>query len=462
MKAGACPDENALSRVVSGALTGDERAAIERHIDTCDPCAELVAELARTWFDDAPPSVLACVGRYQVGPRIGAGGMGVVHAAHDPVLRRTLALKLILREGADDERLLREARAMARVAHTNVVGVHDAGRADDRRVFVAMELVRGPSLRRWLALSPNASWRAIVALFVQAGRGLAAAHAAGVVHRDFKPENVLVEPSDPPRARVTDFGLARPVHASDEAPSSAGGAAWLAEIVTREGGGTPAYVAPEQLEGIAGDARSDQYAFGVSLFEALWKRRPFAHARTIAELRVAMRTPVGRPKDGDVPAWVWSVVARALRSRPDDRFASMKELVDALEKGEGTSAEWLLTLHTVGLVFMACMHVVFCAFVLAGLMVPDDPTATSPDGRLDQAFTFWIAAAFVTGWLPVGIPIAIAGAYGMARRKRWAYVLATIYAIASLPTCLGTPYALFALLTLRRPTVRAALGRAPR
>lgn len=461
MSAGACPDENALSRVVSGAATSDERTAIERHVDACASCAELVAELARTWFDDAPPSVLASVGRYQLGPRIGAGGMGVVHAAHDPVLRRSLALKLIPLDGADEERLLREARAMARVTHANVVAVHDAGRADERRAFVAMELVRGPSLRRWLALHPDATWRAIVALFVQAGRGLAAAHAAGVFHRDFKPENVLVEPSEPPLAKVTDFGLARPTSARDDAPRSAGSEAWHAEAVTRGIGGTPAYMAPEQLDGDPGDARADQYAFGVSLFEALYRRRPFADVRTLAALRAAMRRPIVRPR-GDAPAWLWAIVARALRPRPEDRFASMNDVVDALEKGEGTSAESVLTLHTIGLAFMALLHVLFFAVVVAGLMTPDDPSATTPEGRLDRAFTYWMMILFVTGWLPVGLPAAVAGAYGIAKRRRWAYVLVLVYAFVALPTCIGTPYAVFALVTLRRADVRVALGRAPR
>jgi len=458
----ACPNENTLSHVLSGAISDEQRSSLEEHIDGCATCAELVAELARAWFDDAPPSVVEAVGRYRVGPRIGAGGMGVVHAAHDPVLRRSLALKLIASNGADEERLLREARAMARVAHANVVGVHDAGRADEQRIFVAMELVRGPSLRRWCALHPRATWQEIVALFVQAGRGLAAAHGAGVIHRDFKPENVLVEPSEPPRVRVTDFGLARPVQAPADAPRSVGGEAWLAESRTRAGAGTPAYMAPEQLADEEADARADQYAFGVSLFEALWKRRPFADARTMADLRRAMQGPIARPTGEDVPAWIWPIVARALRPRPEDRYSSMNEIIEALEGGEGNSAEWLLTLHALGLLLMAGLHLMFCGIVLAGLMVADDPSATSPEGRLDQVVTWWVSGAFVTGWLPLGTLLAAAGAVGMAKRKRWAWALAIIYAVVSLPTCMGTPYALFALITLRRSDVRAALGRPSR
>src|SRR5262249_6296995 len=165
-------------------------------------------------------------------------------------------------------------------------------------VFIAMELVRGPSLRRYFEIHPDARFEDVLALFVDAGRGLAAAHGARVVHRDFKPENVLVDaaaapswgsalrgrsvlpPQTPgPRARVTDFGLAQPAGAEPEAPVSEGEAEWIREVVTAGARGTPAFMSPEQLDAKELDARSDQFSFGVALYQALYGKHPFLGAR---------------------------------------------------------------------------------------------------------------------------------------------------------------------------------------
>src|SRR5262249_4840316 len=178
---------------------------------------------------------------------------GVVYAANDPELGGQVALKL-LKTALDQERLVREARALARVSHPNVVAVHDVGRWKER-VFIAMELVRGRDLRAWLR-ERRRRWPEVVDVFIAAGRGLASAHAAGLVHRDFKPENVLI--SSEGRVAVSDFGLARGL---EEAPDG---------TVS----GTLAYMAPEQAAGELADARSDQYAFCASLFEALHGARP--------------------------------------------------------------------------------------------------------------------------------------------------------------------------------------------
>jgi serine/threonine protein kinase len=194
-----CPDPNLIAELAAGALAGEERASVEHHLDGCEPCRQVVAELQR----ELAPG--AAVGRYRVLQKIGAGAMGSVYAAYDPELDRTVALKLLHAAGGQ-ERLVAEGRAMARLAHPNVVPVLDLGTSSDGRVFVAMELVDGITLRQWLA-AERRSWRAIVAALVEAGRGLAAAHREGITHRDFKPENLLIGADG--RTRVTDFGLAR-------------------------------------------------------------------------------------------------------------------------------------------------------------------------------------------------------------------------------------------------------------
>jgi eukaryotic-like serine/threonine-protein kinase len=327
------------------------------------------------------------LGRFELRRPIGAGAMGVVYEAWDPQLDRRVALKLLReRPGAArtrgaDQRLLREAKAMARLRHPNVVQVHDVG-THEGQVFVAMELIEGGSLREWLAARPR-PWRAIVEVFIAAGRGLAAAHAGGLVHRDFKPDNVLIEGG---RVFVGDFGLARsreveieieagaefeldvtesspdvqldtepgrrrpqPTRADDQ---PAGDAAPLTQTGTIVG--TPAYMAPEAfLEPIA-DPRVDQYSFCASLYEALYGARPWS-GKTLSELRAAkLRTivtapatrPATRPATGDadhretprarsatLPLWLRRAVVRGLSPKPGDRFASMDALLLELERG---------------------------------------------------------------------------------------------------------------------------------
>ena len=205
------------------------------------------------------------VGRFVIRARLGEGGMGVVLAGHDPDLDRPVAIKL-LRAGAEAPayraRLLREAQALARLDHPNVVKVYDVG-VDGERVFVAMELVAGTTLTQWVS-AQRRTWREVVGKFVAVGDGLAAVHRAGLIHRDFKPDNVLVDRTG--RARVADFGLARLDGADgDETPDGHGGR------LTRTGAvmGTPGYMAPEQQWGSDVDARADQYSFCVALRAAL-------------------------------------------------------------------------------------------------------------------------------------------------------------------------------------------------
>jgi serine/threonine protein kinase/tetratricopeptide (TPR) repeat protein len=249
---------------------------------------------------------------------IGAGGMGVVYSAYDPELRREVALKLLHPDsagtGLSQQRLQREAQALARISSPNVVVIYDVGTIGER-VFIAMELVIGGTLRHWLA-NRHRSWREVVAVLIQAGRGLAAAHRAGLVHRDVKPENILV--GEDGRVHVTDFGLARshaepappPVATRDDSPLPLTSSQSEHAIA-----GTPAYLAPEQLHHHPADARSDQYSFCVTMYEALHGHRPNGNAVSSA-----------------APGYVGRTLARGLMPRPEERFPSMDALLAALDR----------------------------------------------------------------------------------------------------------------------------------
>src|SRR5262249_33063129 len=290
----------------------------------------------------------ATLGRYTVLGQLGRGAMGIVYSAHDPELDRKVALKLIRPEASDQlglekgrARLMREAQAMARLAHPNVVAVYDVGTLHDQ-VFVAMEYVAGDTLTGWLKRKVR-SWREVVDLFRQAGRGLAAAHAAGLGHRDFKPGNVLVDRTRP--AHVVDFGLARAAERPQEAaaPSVAvlteteveSTSSVLAAPLTRSGTimGTPAYMAPEQLLARPTDRRTDQFSFCVALYEALYDQRPFGGdtiARLIAEVvHGKVKAP---PPSSRVPSWIHRVLLRGLQPRQENRYASMDALLADLER----------------------------------------------------------------------------------------------------------------------------------
>jgi tetratricopeptide (TPR) repeat protein len=284
-------------------------------------------------------------GRYRIVRRIGSGGMGTVYTAFDPTLDRTVALKVLHDKvvGADaEQRLLREAQAMARLSHPNVVAVHDAG-MENGRPYVAMEFVEGFDLRTWLKRE-HRTWSDIVAQFIAAGDGLAAAHAAGLVHRDFKPGNVLV--GNDGRVRVTDFGLARAAETHDHdtgriSPETitvrlakAGSTSPLETPLTQDGMvlGTPAYMAPEQaLEGVA-DHRSDQYAFCVSLYVALFGAHPLGKFSNLSEFVVQLEKYEIKPpaNDHQVPARVVDAIMRGLNRSPNNRFPDMDGLLDAL------------------------------------------------------------------------------------------------------------------------------------
>jgi serine/threonine protein kinase len=284
----------------------------------------------------APPRAL--VGRYLLGPVLGRGGMSIVHAAHDPQLDRKVALKLLPRREdgpVAQARLLREAQALARLSHPNVVAVHDVGTTGER-LYLAMELVVGRTLDEWMA-AVTRSWGQVLDAFVPAGEGLVAAHAVGLVHRDFKPSNVMI--GDDGRVRVLDFGLARAEHDPDPeleacaAVAEPGETDVLSTPLTRTGAvvGTPGYMAPEQWRGDPPDARTDQFSYCVSLWEALYGEPPFGRGSIPRLADRVLRGDVRAVTSSDVPAWLERIVRRGLAVEPTQRWPSMRALLDAIE-----------------------------------------------------------------------------------------------------------------------------------
>jgi eukaryotic-like serine/threonine-protein kinase len=361
----ACPGEAELCEFVDGDASPTSHERVVEHLDACGECRQLVAALAKgdatqttaVMSEELDPTLPKTVrpgarwGRYVVLEQIGRGGMGVVYSAYDTTLDRKVALKrigssAIGRAGLEQRtRHLREAQGIAQVSHPNVVSVFDVSvHGDD--VMIAMELISGRTLREWLR-AERPSWRRTLSVMIAAGRGLAAAHDAGLVHRDFKPDNVLID--DGGRPRVVDFGLVRSestslpsrsdVHrelaAAEAGPeSSSPRTDPFAAAVTRLGDrvGTPAYMAPEQHEGEVVDARADQFAFCVTLYESLYGERPFA-GRTQAEIAQAMvsQRPTLPARAPHVPAWLRRVILRGLAPRSVDRWPSMNALLEALE-----------------------------------------------------------------------------------------------------------------------------------
>ncbi|MEO6774987.1 MAG: serine/threonine-protein kinase, partial [Kofleriaceae bacterium] len=264
------------------------------------------------------------LGRFKIERLVGIGGMGSVYLATDPTLERQVALKL--HHGADTARLLREAVAMARLAHPNVIAVYEVGEIAGQ-AFVVMEYVAGTTLRAWHGAAPR-STREVLAMLLGAGAGLAAAHDAGLVHRDFKPENVLVAGGRP---RVGDFGLARGSQSHDDHdadPATAntapddGTSGKLVASLTRTGAvlGTPAYMAPEQITGAIVDARADQFAFCIVAWELLYGERPFAGADLGALARAIEAGPRKPPSGPRVRAAIRRVLERGLAADPTTRY----------------------------------------------------------------------------------------------------------------------------------------------
>jgi serine/threonine protein kinase len=345
------------------------------------------------------------IGRFVVVGELGAGGMGVVYEAHDRELDRRVALKVLRGSTASEEervRMLREGQAMARITHPNVITVYEVGVAETG-VFLAQELLDGGTLASWLR--DTHSQDDVIAKFVAAGRGIAAAHAAGLVHRDFKPDNVLLGKDG--RVRVADFGLARALGAEDvilltrRAGEQPNASPHPMSPLTRTGAvmGTPMYMAPEQHEGEPVDERTDQFSFCVALYHALYGDWPFAGRTAVALADNVLKGNVQKPPKR-IPARLRAIILRGLSVKPADRHPSMDALLGELTRQPSRK------LRTFALVAGAALVVggaVVGGFVLSRSSDPPPaprsiPTLDTKDLSNTKA-TEWLASAMERGQL---------------------------------------------------------------
>ncbi|MBL9101544.1 MAG: serine/threonine protein kinase [Myxococcales bacterium] len=330
------------------------------HARTLDPRDLAAAEL--TAAARGAPTLFAHIGRFTVLERLGEGGMGIVWAAYDNELDRKVAVKVLRddtarRDARARDRLLREAQAMARLSHPNIVAVHEAG-WHEGQVFLAMEFVRGHNLAAWLQAG-HLDWRNVLNVVLQAGRGLAAAHAAGIIHRDFKPANTLVGVDGV--VKVLDFGLARSLHSSEPPTPQEKITPITSQLdadITRTGAvlGTPAYMAPEQHLGHPATEKSDQFSYCVTLYEALYGQHPFDTSSLISLAYSITQGNVREPPaSAPVPRPLFQIIARGLSVDPNNRFPSMNALLAALEQTRERRrlTRWLPAAALVGLLAAA-------------------------------------------------------------------------------------------------------------
>ena len=340
-----CLGEEEISLYLGGNGGEVVKTRIFAHVDQCSDCRELLAMLARS--DDTPGTEESAsgprVGRFILRKVLGEGAMGIVYLAYDPQLKRHVAVKLLRPDAEDesaDDRLIIEAQTAAQLSHPNAVVVYDAGNHAGQP-YVAMEYVEGMNAAQWLRRG-GVSWQDAVAMMLDAGEGLAAAHRAGLVHRDFKPANVLL--GEDGQVKVTDFGLAQfnelaemTIAAHEEALNIT-----RSDLRLNETGlfvGTPAYTSPEQFVGQAATAASDQYAFSVTLYLAVYGRRPF-RGKTPFELyrKVIDSEPPPPPSDSRIPVSLWAVISQGLAKDPQARFESMDAMLAALRNAIGTES----------------------------------------------------------------------------------------------------------------------------
>jgi len=517
-----CPNENQILALLQGRLSAQQRWVTEHHVDSCPDCSLLLSELGKLHqsasdqldgplhhppiasspigsvapaplgavassppgsastspYRDAMPLQGERIDRYVIESVLGWGGMGIVCVALDPMLQRRVALKLIRRELVSEaeqideahERLLREARVMATLTHPNVAAVYDAGRCGVR-VFITMELVQGQTLADWLRADSH-RWSSVLERFLDAGMGLQAAHEAGVMHRDFKPDNVLIGQDG--RVRVCDFGLARAHRPDGDAAAGApspGMPSQGAAQLTVEGAivGTPAYMAPEQRFGHSVDPRADQFSFCVALYEALFGERPYraGSAEAMQAMLMADGQLAGPQDKKGVPAGVIRALRRGLQVNPAQRFASMSELLAALRSEAKAPAELHLRVHTICQSFFCVAHIAAASwFTYDTYFIRSDadfaPRNTSPpaaDGGFDLfmvLFLIWVLVAIC--FLYGGALWAALNTIALLKRKRWGRYFTIGYSLMAMAVCIGIPYAIYTLWSLTRPTVVASFS----
>jgi len=365
-----------------------------------------VSTLEHSQLSPAPTRI----GRYVVLRSLGQGGMGTVYSAYDPDLDRKVAVKVVREDVHRGQfvraRLLKEAKAMARISHPNVVHVYEVG--EDRasphgQIFIAMEFVAGQDLVDWQQQHPvrdAASLDRCLRMYLQAAAGISAAHRSNLIHRDFKPDNVLI--GEDGRARVTDFGIAR---AYDESAREISGPipaiALVGERLTQFGAilGTPGYMSPEQLRGESADARSDQFSFCAALFEAIYGYQPFegstvdGYGRNVLEgkLRLRARTSFGF----EVPLEIKHALLRGLSINPADRYPSMQELTAELTKGLLADADSESSRRSKQR-FLAALSVSFLVICLGVLLLLSSAAKTDLRPALLSACALMVATASVT------------------------------------------------------------------
>ncbi|HEY4176509.1 MAG TPA: serine/threonine-protein kinase [Kofleriaceae bacterium] len=407
-----CPDDVALAAFAKQSIPPDQLATLKSHIDDCASCKAgvLLAKGSGPGLDttlavgtpgtyvEGPDLTGSVIGdRYTIEKILGKGGMGIVYLARDKSLGRDVALK-VHHAGSSESRLAREAQAMAKLAHPHVVTVFEIANVGDR-MYVAMEYVRGTTLRTWLK-RPR-STREIVDTLLGVGSGLAAAHAAGLVHRDFKPENVLV--GDDGRARVSDFGLAGAGEELHGAKPSEGA---LGTPMTQTGEvlGTPAYMAPEQLTGDRVDTRSDQFAYCVTAWEALYGKRPFDGVSPFSMLKAIEKRELADGR-GKLPR-VRTVLEKGLSSEANDRYADMNALLVALGKATATRTWLYAALGAAGVVVAAvCMTASLARAQTQGPMCIDGGERIAPTWNADRRAE--ITRVITANGLPSTAPILV-------------------------------------------------------
>ncbi len=427
-----CPTNEALL-----AYAQSPSGLVDEHLETCPTCRGIVHGALGTGptalgtpqpgpdGTPAPPTPAAHVrlgDRYEVKRLLGRGGMGAVYLARDRMLGRDVAVKLH-GVGSGGDRLHREAIAMAKLAHPNVVTVYEVASFEDR-LYVAMEYVKGGTLGTWTRAAPR-SWRETVEILVAAGQGLAAAHAAELVHRDFKPENVLV--GEDGRARVSDFGIAHVQTRASDKIIPVAVTIDPSQPMTMTGSvlGTPAYMAPEQLVGDPVDARADQFAFCIVAWEALFGERPFS-GTSLATLAASIALQkLSRPAKSSVPQRVVDVITRGLANDPAKRYRDMSALLADLRATIGGGKRWLLA---------AAIAAVPIAVVVTLLATRGhQPSAEACAGGIEQLAGAWdpatsekLRSAFIAARPKDGAAIhdrvagvldAYAGSWAKARRS---------------------------------------------